>query len=185
LYIDIARTVKSQKEQLIGQFQSLFGQKVYDHKAAVELLIEKLRIIESEFNQNSNPTLLNYKKRIDSDEINATYQLITNKRKAFDLWRSEKKSLSKLFNITIADQSAFKLDFINSFDLFKDLKQFEHQKILSFVFSRKDILSKFHSDLECIEKLNTEFRLNHSSPLNEKQVKAAIFAGYLELKDLL
>lgn len=185
LYLDFAKTVKSQKHQLIGLFSDVFGDQVYDHLAAVDLLIEKFRIVESEFNQKSEPALLNYKKRVDSEDINETINLITSKKKAYDLWRSKKQILAQFFCIPVSKHSLFEMNFENSFDLFKDLKQSEHQKILEYVYSKKNVLDECFTDAECVRKIYSDFLNEINSTLNNIQIKAAVFAAYIELKDLV
>jgi len=72
----------------------------------------------------------------------------------------------------------FELNFENSLDKFKDLKQGEHQKIIRFVEDKKKIFANFTSDINCIGKLYTLYLEEHSSNLNPLQLKASISAGY-------
>lgn len=67
-------------------------------------------------------------KRVSSSSINDAIDVITTKTMAFDLWRNEEKEVCRNLEIAIPEKSEFKLNFINSFDRFKDYQQVEHKK---------------------------------------------------------
>ena len=184
LYIDFAKTRKSQKDQLIGKFSGLFGKKVADHSAAVDSLLELFRDVELFFNQGNIVKLLDHNKQVSSDEINSVIDVITTKQKAYELWRSQKSNISTVLGVPISEQSKFESNFDNSFDLFKDRGQLEHQKILQFVRNNRDILSHHFDDVACINSFFNKFREAKTSLLDDAQVKAAIYAAYLETKGL-
>ena len=181
-YIDFAKTSKSQRQQLIGMFNEIFGNTVYDHKAAVETLFMLFSGREGTYNQGRKARLDDSSKRIESSVVNETINIITNKTRAYELWRKKDEGISGKLKLSLEDQKDFKIHFESSFDQFKDLTQVEHQKIRSFVSENKDELKNHIKDEDCIETIYNKFKLKHNSQLSELQIKAAIFAAYIELK---
>ncbi len=181
-YVDLAKTSKSQHQQLVGMFGDVFGKSVHDHKAAIDLLLKAFKDSESTFNQGGAARLDDSTKRVESAKINEILNVITSKTKAYDLWRKKDEGISDKLGLSLADQSNFKIHFENSFDEFKDLTQTEHQKILSFVNANVNELNNFIKDEDCIKHIYDKFKSSHNSQLSELQIKAAIFAAYIEIK---
>lgn len=123
-------------------------------------------------------------KKIGSIHENKTIDIISTKKKAFELWSDEKKEICDKLNITITERNSFEFDFDKCFDRFKDLKQVEHVKILSFVKERNE-LHIFTDEIDCIKSLYKEFNKNKSSQLSELNIKAAIYAAYIEVREML
>lgn len=180
-YIDLSRKSSSQKEQLIGMFQTVFGDKVIDHKAALETLFTIFHSVETTLNQGNVAKLSDKAKRIESTVINTIINVITTKKKAFDLWRKKTDEISSQLQIPVLDQRHFKLHFENSFDKIKDLKEMEHQKIYQFVKSKKFEFGKFFKDEECLGFLLTSFKSNNNTQLGDIQLKSVIYAAYIEI----
>lgn len=180
-YIDFSKTSESQRNQLVGMFENIFGEKVKDHKASLETLLSLFRKIELTFNQGASVKLLDSSKRLDSAKINDAIDIITTKQKAFEYWRSKKSELAKILKITKLQQENFELHFENSFDYFKDLKQVEHQKIFNFVNTNQILFDKCYSDEECINLLYEEAIKIEVLRQNELHLKAALFAAYIEV----
>lgn len=183
-YIDFPKTGRMQKNCLIGEFKKIFGNKVNDHEAAVETLLLLFREVENTLNQGNIAKLMDESKRIDSQKINNAIEIITTKKMAFELWRDEKKEICNKLNIKITERNSFELDFDNCFDRFKDLKQVEHLKILNFVEERNK-LHIFTDEVDCIQALYKEFNKNKSSQLSELNIKAAVYAAYIEVREML
>jgi len=181
-YIDFPQNYEAQKDQLIGMFDRLFGEKVHDHKAAIDALLAKFRLVELTFNQRNQSHLLDEKKRITSDELSDTMLIITGKTMAFKLWREHASDIARSFEIPIKDHNSFKLYLQSSFDLFKDKTQVQHQKIKDFVFSNKSILENHYTDIEAIHDLTKRYKKEHHGSLPDIQLRAAIFAAYIEMK---
>ena len=182
-YIDFAKTTKSQKRQLIGLFSDIFGSDVKDHKAAIDTLLSLFRDIEITFNQGATAKILDDSKRLNSDKIKDAIKIITTNTKAFELWREKKEEIGRILNINIPTQKEFELAFENSFDLFKDLKQVEHQKVFAFVKKNKRLMDDCYSDIECIEKFYEEAIKTEVLRQDELHLKATLFAAYIEIKD--
>lgn len=184
-YIDLSRTPKSQLESLHGKFISVFGETIVDHKAALDTFLFHLKKIESEFNQGDIALLTNKTKRLESSEINEILNILTTKKLAYEFWRLKGESVCENLNISIFDNSSFKLHFLNSFDKFKDLNESEHRKVLTFVQENTNILRNYSTDNDCILALYDDFNSRKSTTLRDVQLKSAISAAYLEIKNTL
>jgi hypothetical protein len=182
IYIDLPRTAKNQRAQLIGQLSEVFGDLVNDQAAAIDTLLKLLRKIENEFNQNNAPAFLDAKKKLSSSEISMAFKIITTKAKAYEYWRSEQSPISRQLGITIAEQPNFELAFSSSFDFFKDLTQYEYHKIYNFVKNNMSVTRRFYDDVQCIYSLYESFIERDNTSLEEIQLKAVIYAAYFELK---
>jgi len=185
LYRDLPRTVKYQKNLLIGSFFEIFGDKVVDHKASIEVLESLFSEIETIFNQGKKAKLLDKSKQVTSEQINNAINIITTKQKAFKLWRASKEDIVRIFHLPMRQQKKFEQAFENSFDLFKDLKQSEHQKIFNFLKNHMNIFDMYLSDKDCIEAFYNKYKTEFNSQLSEIDIKAAVFAAYIELKEQL
>lgn len=182
LYIDLPKTTIGQKDNLVGKFSAIFGQTVKDHRAAVDTLLLLFRDVETFLNNGGVAQLLDKNKRVGSETISAALSVITTKQKAYELWRTKGETFAQALKINVWEQENFKLQFDNSFDLFKDLKQTEHRKILSFVRDNRTQWTQYYTDVACVEAIYSSFIKNNKTNLNEIDVKAAIFAAYVELK---
>lgn len=183
VYLDTGKTSETQRDQIKGLFGRVFGNKVNDEDAAIETLLRLFREVEERYNQGNIVDLLDTRKRIKSSEINNAIEIITTKSKAYELWRGEKNGIAAKLNIAILDRGQFESNFENSFDLFKDLTQTEHQKILKFVTENKSLLSSYTDETECVSALFQKFNSGNNSNLMPLQIKAAIFAAYIEIRE--
>lgn len=182
-YIDIANTAESQRDQLIGMFGRLFGEKVHDHKAAVDILLSKFRSVELTFNQGNQSRLLDEKKRITSGELSDCMSIITEKTMAFELWRTYANNIARSLDISMKEHNSFQFYLQSSFDLFKDKKQVQHQRIKEFVFANDFVLEKNYNDLEAINDLVEQYKKEHHGSLPDIQLRAAIIAAYIEMRE--
>ena len=182
LYLDLPRTFASQKDSLVGLFGRAFGNQVIDQRAAVDTLLSLFRDAENYINNGGVAKLLDPCKRVESSTIQDALKVINSKQKAFDFWRSKEDKICEMLAIPVFDQSNFSLQFTNSFDLFKDLKQTEHQKILRYVVSNKSKWARHTSESACIDDIYTSFIADNRTNLQDLDVKATIFAAYFELK---
>lgn len=182
-YIDLSRTVKNQKECLVGKCAGIFGKNVPDPEAAIDTLMKVFRKVEHTFNQGSTFDLLDESKRVYSIEINAAFSVITEKALAFETWRNLKSGLSEALKIPISRRDDFETEFDNSVDCFKDLTQVEHQRILRFVVKNSHFLDEYFTEEECVAALYSEYKENNSYKLEDLVAKATIFAAYMRVRD--
>ncbi|WP_445712105.1 hypothetical protein [Flavobacterium sp.] len=177
-FIDLGRNTKSQLDLLTGKFKSVFGNSIVDHTAARDTLIFHLKEIESTYNQKDTPRLLDLNKRIESAQIENILNILTTKNLAIEFCRKRAEKICEELSINVFEAMTFELDFENSLDEFKDLKQGEHQKIIQFIESKKDIFTRFTNDVLCIKELYNLFLKEQNTILNPLQLKASISAGY-------
>ncbi|WP_323591079.1 dsDNA nuclease domain-containing protein [Aliarcobacter butzleri] len=179
-YIPLSTDANEQKYQLIGKFSEVFDNKVISPKSAVETILSLFRKIELTFNQNNNLSLKDVSKKIDNQQINKVLNIINTQQKAFALWRSKRKDIVNAMKIPYNYQEEFESSFNNSFDLFKDLKQVEHIKIYKFVENEVPNLHFFH-DYEGLQILLENFIDKENTTLTPIQLKATIYAAFVEL----
>lgn len=177
-YIDLGRNTKSQLELLKGKFETVFGKSIMDHTAARDTLIFHLKEIESTYNQGDIPKFSDKHKRLESTKIDIILNILTTKNLAIEFCRKKAEKICEELSINVFDAMSFELDFENSLDEFKDLKQGEHQKIKQFIESKKSIFSNFTNDVLCIKELYNLFIKEQNSTLNPLQLKASMAAGY-------
>lgn len=177
-YIDLGRNTKSQLELLRGKFETVLGKSIIDHTAARDTLIFHLKEIESTYNQGDIPKFSDKHKRLESAKIDIIFNILTTKNLALDFCRKKAEKICEELSINVLDAMSFELDFENSLDEFKDLKQGEHQKIIRFIESKKRIFSNFTNDVLCIKELYSLFIKEQNSTLNSLQLKASMAAGY-------
>lgn len=182
LYIDFSRTDKTQKETLLGELDTLFGDKITDRKAALKILIELFDKVENIFNQGHKPKLLDNSKRITSEEVNNALKIITSQSKALNYWRSKEEEISLALDIILRDKPLFKFNFVSAFDLFKSHKNVEHLNILKFVSNHYQE-SKARTEKELFEELYNKFTKENSTNLQDIEIKAIIYAAYFEISN--
>lgn len=182
-FVDLNRKSKDQRQYLIGKIQEIFENKIADHKAAFSTLMYFLNESEKKYNQGGVPSLLDFDKRIESNEIFSAFNILTSKSKAFDVWRAKEFEFSKILSISVFEHRLFELHFENSFDRFKDLNEAEHQKIYKFVISKEAELRSLLSDEDCLEKLLLAAKSEINSKLLDLEFKAALCAAYLQFKE--
>lgn len=184
VYIDLPKKASGQKDILNGQFRRIFRDKVSDPEAAIDTLLYLFRNVENTLNNGNVAKLMDKSKRVESDEIDKAIKVITSKSKAYDFWRKEEDNLSQKLKIGIFDKDRFSLQFQNSFDLFKDLTQVEHQKLYNYVINNRPRWSHHVNETDCIDDIYKSFNSDVSSNLSEIDKKAAICAAYVELKGM-
>lgn len=183
-YIDLPKQHKNQKNMLIQKCKDIFNNKVVDYEAAIDTLLLLFREIENNVNNGNKARLSDEKKRVSSEVINNGINIITTKKLAFQLWRSEIKDMCIKLRIKIRERKQFEMNFESSFDRFKDLCQVEHITILNFV-REKMVNCDLVDEVECIEWLYQEFIDIRYSQLDELSIKAGIYAAYIEVREVL
>jgi len=177
-FIDLGRNTKSQLELLTGKFKTVFGNSILDHTAARDTLIFHLKEIESTYNQGDILKLSDTHKRLESAKVERILNILKTKNLALDFCRKKAEKICEELSINVIDAMTFELDFENSLDEFKDLRQGEHQKIIRFIENKKSIFTNFTNDVLCIKELHNLFLKEQNTTLNAHQLKASIAAGY-------
>lgn len=184
-WIDLGRTTKAQEELLTGKFATVFGDTISDHKAALQTFLYALKEIESTFNQGNVARLSDSSKRIESNAINDLLNILTTKKKAYEFWRTHADEICQVMQVNLLDRKAFLLNYENSFDLFKDLKESEHRKIYVFVTENTAIFGEHTSEMDCLSAFLTEFNKKKTSTYQPLQLKAVMAAAYVEVRSAL
>lgn len=180
-FIDIGRSTQSQLELLSGKFKSVFGKFIIDTDAARDTFIFHLKRIESTYNTGNKPKLNDASKKLESWKINEILNILTTKKLALEFCRKKVDKIYEELGINVVDALNFEFDFENSLDLFKDLKQGEHQKIIKYIEGKKEKFTSFNNDVNCIKYLYYDFLKYNNSVLSSVQIKAAIAAGYYQI----
>lgn len=184
MYIDLSKTLKNQKDNLIGKISTLFGNLINDPRAACDALLSLFREIESNFNQGNRLSFEDKYKTLSSKSISDAFNIITTKSKSFDYWRSHKDLLAPALLLPRKEHQKFESDFNNAFDLFKDMNQVEHKKIYDFVaMSFEEVQLDCYTDHDCILKLLTKYNEKNSTFFEDVTLKAIIYAAYFEVSN--
>ena len=182
-FIDFGKTTKSQKDQLVGNFKREINPDIADPIAAIDTLLKLFREVENSFNNGNTSNLFDISKQIGSADINKAIDIITTKQKAYNFYRANAKRLIENFNISISKQREFIQSINNSFDLFKDLSQTEHRKILSFIKKNTELFDQYLDEVDCINALYEKFLKEYNSQFLETDLKSAIIAAYVETRE--
>lgn len=179
IWIDLNRTVEKQINELAGQVEKLFGNKITYPRAAVNTLISLFDEIENRYNDGSVVKLLDESKRVSSNKINDAIGVITTKSKCFEYWRSQSREVRHILKIKPMDESIFEQAFQSAFDFFKCVEEAEHYTILSFVIENINSCTSY--DYEgSVSELIEKFNISHTSKLTEIQLKAVFFAAFFQ-----
>lgn len=183
-YIDFPKTSAQQLKCLIGECANLFGDKIADHQAAVESILKLFRNIETTYNQGNISCIDDKSKRVEGYIIREAFNIVTKETRAFDMWRSKKSEMCGALQIALTERCSFESYFESSFDLFKDITQSEYQKVLKFVKDNKLLWGKHYSEIDLIQELFSLFKCHHDTFLSDLELKAVLFAAYVEVEAL-
>jgi len=184
-FLDMPKTNKAQKHELLGMLVSTYGDTISDHAAALVVLLALFHDAETIYNQGNVSRLMDEKKRIHSDTIVKALDVITTKAKAFKVWRENANSLKKTLEIPLIHSELYKEHIDNCFDYFKDLEQVEYQKIFNFVNETRDVDEAALDHAECFLELRNRYLADHQSQLSTYAISFAIIAAYFETRKKL
>lgn len=180
LWLDLNRTVEKQENELVGQLDKVFGNRIYNKRAAVKAIIELFREIEEKYNQGNKAKLLDKSKRVNSNQIEETFKIITSQSKCFEFWHNRSREVSIALKIKPSERNEFEFAFEASFDFFKSLQEAEHRKILEFV-SLNVVKCQTYTDEDNVAELILMFNDVETSTLGEIELKAVFFAAFFEV----
>lgn len=179
LYIEFTRTAREQRNLLSGKIGEIFGKSISDKEAAVDTIFSLFQKVELIYNQGGS-SFLDKSKRVSGQEISDAFKIITTQSKAFDYWRSECKEISSKLEIKPYERERFESVFVASFDLFKSMKEAEHQKILSFV-NQNYKGCRLTSEEECVDELFQIYKKSKSTKFMDFELKAILYAAYFQV----
>ena len=179
IYVDLNRTASKQKNELIGQLYEVFGNRILNKQAAIDTLFSLFQDIELTYNQGNKVKLLDESKRVNSETIDEAFDILTNKSKCFNYWRSKEREVSIALHIKPYESDKFQLDFTSAFDLFKSIKEAEHNKILNYVKNNYTKCITYTLE-DNVSELIIMFKKEENSIFTELTFKATFFAAYFE-----
>lgn len=182
-WIPFTTTEKEQENQLVGKLDEVFGNKIFDKRAAIDTLVYLFRKVETTYNKGNTVKLLDKSKRVSSLEVEKAFHILTTKAKCFDYWHRKKSEVSSKLQIRITEKEIFELTFDSAFDLFKSLKEAEHQKIFNFVREQIHNISS-HSEEDAVFELFDLFKNSERTNFNDLHLKAILFAALFEVLHL-
>jgi hypothetical protein len=180
IFIDLPKKPEEQENQLVGTINKVFGNKIFDKQAALSTIITLFHKIETTFNQGGKAKLLDKSKRISSETIQETFNIITAKSKAFDYWKKHTDSIAQKLEIPVSQKYSFRLDFESAFDFFKSIEQQEHRCILDFVKNNYQTL-KAYTEADGVLELFQLFKKKNATHFIDIQLKAILFAALFEV----
>ncbi|WP_347051882.1 hypothetical protein [Flavobacterium olei] len=183
LWIPFTTTAKEQENQLEGKISEVFGNKIFDKRAAIDSLISLFRKIEVIYNHGNQVQLLDKTKRVESHKIENALKILTTKAKCFDYWHLRKYEISSKLRIKPVEKENFELAFDSAFDLFKSIQEAEHQKILRFTKEQIKSLTTYSEEENVIELFDL-FQSNYTTHFNDLQIKAILFAALFEVLNI-
>lgn len=180
-WVDFPRTAAKQKESLIGLMVRKFPH-IADAKAAIDVILNLFRDVETVYNQGQKICLLDPSKRVEGDDVKKVMNIIDSQQKAFDHWRATAQQFSIQFKIPINIQKNHKNYIINSFELLKDMSNYDYQIIKSFV-RNNDYTTQYFTLQDVLTAYIDDIRKLHSLNLTSIDAFFAILCSYVECYD--
>lgn len=183
-FIDLPQNHKGWKRTLTGLSTEVLGCKVSDHEAVITTLMALLQDIELTYNNGGYVLLTDKSKRLTKQKIDATFNIFTESKKAFNFWRAHADELAKglLIKLPIKRRAQELLD--NCFDFFKDIQQVEYKKIYKYVSENTHIDDKHINEADCITELYQTYVTTYNSRLEKHMIAFAIIAAYVETRGM-
>lgn len=108
--------------------------------------------------------------------------IIDSQQKAFDYWRTSAQQLSIQFRIPLNIQKNHEAYIINSFELLKDMSNFDYQLIKNFV-RNNDYTAQYYSLQDILTAYIDGVRKSHSINLTNVDMFFAVLCSYVECYD--
>ncbi|EMO3465942.1 TPA: hypothetical protein L7O48_004063 [Klebsiella variicola] len=180
-WVDFPRTAAKQKESLIGLMVRKFPH-IADPKAATDVILTLFRDVETVYNQGQEICLLDPTKRVEGEDIKKVMNIIDSQQKAFDYWRAEAKQFSMKFRIPLSIQKNHENYILNSFELLKDMSNYDYQIIKDFV-RNNDYTTQYISLQDALTAYVDNIRKSHSINLDNIDTFFAVLCSYVECYD--
>lgn len=180
IWIPFTTTEKEQENQLVGKIDEVFGNQVFDKRAAIDTLVCLFRKIETTYNNGNTVKLLDNTKRVGNLEVENAFNILTSKAKCFDYWHSKETDIAKTLKVRPIEKEQFQLVFNSAFDLFKSIKEREHKKIFNFVKEQINNLNSYTEEENVIELFEL-FKNSERTNFIDLQLKAILFAALFEV----
>lgn len=179
-YIDLSRTVTAQKDQLKGKLSTLFKDQIEYPGAAIDALLLLFGNKATTFNQGC-VTFANKSKRVSSGQVNEHFDIIAAKSLAIKNWRSRGPEMAQKIGLPLMAQKKFEATFTISFDLFKDITQAEHQKILELSRYEYETNTEICDKSSFVNIVFERYKAQYTSRLSDIDIKAVVYAAFFEI----
>ncbi|OWO80929.1 hypothetical protein B5C26_16755 [Photorhabdus luminescens] len=180
-WVDFPRTAAKQKESLIGLMSKRFPH-IADAKAAIDVILNLFRDVETVYNQGQEICLLDPTKRVEGEEVKKVMEIIDSQQKAFDHWRAAAQQFSIQFRIPINIQKNHESYIMNSFELLKDMSNYDYQVIKNFI-RNNDYTTQHYTLQNMLTAYVHDIRKCHSLSLNSIDTFFAVLCSYIECYD--
>ncbi|ELV8767684.1 dsDNA nuclease domain-containing protein [Vibrio vulnificus] len=172
------------KEYLVGKMTNMFGDKISDYVAAVDVLMTLFTDSELEMNKNSLPKLSHEAKWIAKSQIDNAMDILTSKKKAYNLWRDYAGVLGKSLKIKFGHSRNYQEHIDNCFDGFKSLLNSELIRVRSLVKEHISIIDNEYNECDGIIALVNYITSEYSISLEPHIIVFAVIASYVEMEDI-
>lgn len=177
-WVDFARTQKIQKDQLIGLMRRKFSH-VIDPVAAIDLLLNLFRDVETVYNNGNIIQLMDASKRVEGEIIKKAINIIGLEQETFNLWRDMSRDVILKFKISLALQKNIEIKIKTTFELFKDMSNFEYQIIRDYV--EKNDYSRCYCDYpDMFQGYVNDIRKKFSIGLRDFDLLLACLCAFVE-----
>lgn len=180
-WVDFPRTAAKQKESLIGIMVKKFPH-IVDAKAAIDVILNLFRDVETVYNQGQEICLLDITKRVEGEEVKKVMNIINSQQKAFDHWRAAAEQFSVQFRIPINIQKNHEDYIINSFELLKDMSNYDYQIIKDFI-RNNNYTTQYFTLQGMLTAYVDDIRKCHTLNLSSIDTFFAVLCSYVECYD--
>ncbi len=182
--ISLNHSHKVNKDYLVGKMTSMFGDKISDYVAALDVLMTLFTDSELEFNKNGLPELSHSAKWVAKSQIENAMDVLTSQKKAYNLWRKYAEVLGENLKIKFRYSKNYEEHIDNCFDGFKSLRNSELLKVKSLVKEHKDIVEDEYNECDGIISLIEYIRSEYKISLESHIIVFAVIASYVEMEDI-
>lgn len=176
-WIDFQKSSKKQKEGLIGLMKSNFPH-IVDPKAAIDVLLELFRSVETTYNQGNIIELMDASKRVEGQEIRKTMTILDTKQKTYDFWREHSSSFVGKVSFPIKVRLKPEEHIASTFELLKDMTNYTYQVIKNHVktndYTNRDTFHEMFNDYL------KDIKSSHHTNLNDVDILLAILCSFVE-----
>ncbi|MEL5970530.1 hypothetical protein AAEZ66_01560 [Vibrio cholerae] len=183
-WVDLPKTPRNQLAILETRVRENF-KGVPDAKAALSVLLNLFKSIETVYNKRSKISLMDSRKILEGEDIKKAVEVITSQQKALDFWRACASELCPRIKLNMGKANKAKEYIGIAFELFKDKSNQEHKKIYNFVKNNhyEDCCFDHASTIEMF--IDEYYKSNlYSNAIEREDVIFAIICAYVQTRDI-
>jgi hypothetical protein len=176
-WIDFQKTAKKQKEGLLGLMKTNFPH-IVDPKAAIDVLLELFRGVETTYNQGNVIELMDASKRVEGEAIKQTMTILDTKQETYDFWREHSPSFVGKVSFPIKVRLKPEEYIASTFELLKDMNNYTYQVIKEYV--KTNDYSHYDTFDEMFNEYLKGIKLSHHTNLSDVDILLAILCSFVE-----